>query len=84
MPHSVYTGRAKSRTVRSPRRQGGTLYLRKAIRAPACIALAELDRLLSDRSQRLQPLLGERLAKPGAFAYARRSGRLISQIANRL
>ena len=28
MPHSVYTGRAKSRTVRSPRRQCGTLCLR--------------------------------------------------------
>jgi hypothetical protein len=28
VPHSVYTGRAKSRTVRSPRRQCGTLCLR--------------------------------------------------------
>ena len=33
VPHCVYTGRAKSRTVRSPRRQSGTLYLRKGIRA---------------------------------------------------
>ena len=33
MPHCVYTGRVKSRALRSPRRQIGTLYLRKATRA---------------------------------------------------
>ena len=39
MPHHVYTGRAKSRTARLPRRQSGTLCLRKRVKRDALLTV---------------------------------------------
>ena len=68
MPHCVYTGRGKSRTLPAPRRQSGIVAYEKGkagsrkqdallterVKRDALLTarrLAELDRLLSERSQ---------------------------------